>query len=76
MRGLCGRRPDGQHRARSHAHHPLGDAPHHEMAETGATMRRHDDQVRLLLCHDLNDLAIWRTHNHAARHLYLDVLGF
>jgi hypothetical protein len=39
------------------------------MAEAGAAMRRHDDQVRFRRFRDLDDFAVWDTHDDLATDL-------
>ena len=56
--GCRGRRPYGQYRARCGAHDPLGDAAYDQMAEPRPPVRRHDDQICLLLFRDLDNFAI------------------
>jgi hypothetical protein len=45
------------------------------VAEAGAAMRRHDDQVDFLGHGDLDDFVVWRADHRLASDLDLDILG-
>jgi hypothetical protein len=45
------------------------------MAESGAAMRRDDDEVHFLRCRDLKDFEVWRADDCLTCDLDLGVLG-
>jgi hypothetical protein len=49
---------------RGRAHDTFGDAPHHQATEPRAASRRHNNEIRLLRCHDLDDLTVGRSCRH------------